>query len=181
MTRKCGDCQLCCRLVPVVELGKPAGLACKYQRHGKGCTIYAQRPPSCRLWSCRWLVEDDTADQHRPDRARYVIDIMPDFVELKNNETSEASIVQVVQVWADDKFRDPSHDPALRRYMERRAAENIGTIVRWNATRDSMVIFPPAMSSDGEWHEITDGKLIYASPAQRIKALGEASTAKVNL
>ena len=42
--RKCGDCQLCCKLVPVADnlvgLHKPANTRCPYQRHHKGCTIY---------------------------------------------------------------------------------------------------------------------------------------------
>lgn len=65
MPRQCGDCQLCCKLLPVQSLGKEAGQRCKHQRHSKGCAVYAQLErvsPECRLWNCRWLVENDTAD-----------------------------------------------------------------------------------------------------------------------
>ena len=71
MERKCGDCQLCCKLLPTKEIGKVANTRCEHQRTGKGCTIYARRPFSCSSWSCRWLLEDDTADLSRPDRAHY--------------------------------------------------------------------------------------------------------------
>ena len=41
MTRHCGGCTLCCKLIPVEELNKPAGARCKHVRTGKGCSIYA--------------------------------------------------------------------------------------------------------------------------------------------
>src|SRR2546423_255596 len=106
MTRACGDCQLCCRLLPVKGiLNKPAGARCKHQKFGKGCMVYHRpgMPPECAIWNCRWLVNDDTADLPRPDRAHYVIDLIPDYVTLVNDETGEKQNVEVVQVWIDPK------------------------------------------------------------------------------
>ena len=40
--RRCGDCQLCCKLLPVRELSKGASERCRHQRVGKGCTVYRQ-------------------------------------------------------------------------------------------------------------------------------------------
>src|SRR5437660_3422800 len=127
--RQCGDCQLCCKLLPMkggdkpqfsetiaqlVELGimtaadaramepdfyKPAGKRCPHQRHGKGCAIYARRPFGCRFWNCRWLVNDDTAELSRPDRSHYVIDVSPDFVTLRHDDSGEPDVVSVIQVW----------------------------------------------------------------------------------
>src|SRR5215467_12304608 len=112
MTRQCGECQLCCKLLPMkagqdritsktaevlMESGlakpaefdgmlrdfdKPAGARCPHQRHHKGCGVYARRPFSCRVWNCRWLAGDDAADLSRPDRVHYVIDIMPDVIRV---------------------------------------------------------------------------------------------------
>jgi hypothetical protein len=154
-TRRCGDCQLCCKLIPVKNLGKPAGQRCRYQRVGKGCTVHhklATVSPSCALWSCRWLVENDTADLRRPDRSHYVIDVMPDFVTLRNNETGAAEHVEAVQIWVDPRYPDAHRDPALRAYLERRAEKNVVGLVRWSNT-EGMVIFPPALSQDRQWHE----------------------------
>lgn len=153
--RQCGDCQLCCKLLPVRSLGKVAGERCKHQRHSKGCAVYARLAmvsPECRLWSCRWLVEDDTADLRRPDRSHYVIDIMPDFVTLRNDETGELEHVQVVQIWCDPKFPDAHRDPALRAYLERRGEERIIGLVRYDNT-NGIGLFPPKLSSTGEWVE----------------------------
>ena len=156
MPRQCGDCQLCCKLLPVRSLGKEAGQRCKHQRHSKGCAVYAQLErvsPECRLWNCRWLVENDTADLRRPDRSHYVIDLVPDFVTLRDDKTGgEAQHIQVVQIWVDPKHPDAHRDPALRAYLERRAKENIIGLVRWSDT-EAIALFPPELSADRQWHE----------------------------
>ena len=41
-TRQCGDCTLCCRLLPVRSLNKGAGERCKHQSHARGCKVYAR-------------------------------------------------------------------------------------------------------------------------------------------
>lgn len=50
MNRVCGDCQLCCLLMPVEEMGKKASVRCKYQRAGKGCSIYPRRDHRSWAW-----------------------------------------------------------------------------------------------------------------------------------
>lgn len=156
LKRHCGDCQLCCKLLPVRSLAKEAGQRCVHQRHHKGCAVYRKRgfPSECGAWSCRWLVEDDTDGLSRPDRSHYVLDMSPDFVTLRNNETGERQNIQVVQIWVDPSYPDAHRDPALLRYLERRAKENIVGIVRWDNER-SMVIFPPALSNNQQWNEIS--------------------------
>jgi len=158
MMRECGSCNLCCKLLPVPPLGKKAGERCKLLKFGKGCTVYhtAKMPPECAIWNCRWLVNDDTADLRRPDHAHYVIDIMPDFITAQDNETGEKRNIQVTQIWIDPKYPDAHRDPALRRWMFRRAEEGKAALVRYNA-HDAIVIFPPPFDKDGQWHEIKTG------------------------
>lgn len=154
--RKCGECSLCCRLLPVRALGKEGGIKCKHQKFGKGCTVYkvlGAVAPECKLWSCRWLMDQDTADMSRPDRSHYVIDAMPDFVTLNNNETGETFHIPAIQVWCDPKYPDAHKDPALRAFLERRAAEEGAcAIIRYSPKR-GFVLFPPVLSHDGQWHE----------------------------
>lgn len=156
MNRSCGDCQLCCKLVPVRELNKIAGQRCQHQRVGKGCTVY-QRPAmplSCRLWSCAWLKQPgDTAAMSRPDRAHYVVDIMPDFVTAQDHATGKTTNITVVQVWVDPNYPDAHRDPALRAYLDRRARERGEmALIRYSDT-DAFVLMPPSMTASGEWHE----------------------------
>lgn len=153
--RQCGDCQLCCKLLPVPPLQKKAGQRCKFQKFGKGCTVYhtTKMPVECGVWNCRWLVNDDTDDLARPDRAHYVIDLMPDFITVRPDAISPPLNIQVVQIWIDPNFPDAHRDPALRRYMVRRAQDGIATLIRFDA-RKALTIFPPPFDEQGEWHEI---------------------------
>jgi hypothetical protein len=137
----------------MAELHKPAGKRCRHQRHGKGCAIYPRRPPPCAVWSCRWLVRDDTHEIARPDRVHYVIDIMPDYVRAKPNDGGVEMTIPVIQVWVDPAYPDAHRDPALRRYLERRSAEGMAAIIRYSESR-GFVLIPPALAHDHVWHEV---------------------------
>lgn len=151
-TRRCGDCQLCCKLLPLRELDKPHNTKCEHQKVGKGCRIYARRPTSCRLWSCRWLAMNDTADLRRPDRSHYVLDPIPDYITAVQNTTGEERVFPVIQIWVDPRHPDAHRDPALRAYLERRGAEGWIGLVRLGAG-DGLLIVPPVMADDRRWHE----------------------------
>lgn len=144
MKRQCGGCSLCCKSLPVPPLRKPAGKSCDYQKFRKGCAVYrsASMPPECRLWSCRWLVNDDAAELSRPDRSHYVIDVMPDYISLRDNTTGELINIQVVQIWVDPRHRDAHRDAALRRWLQRRAEQGIAALIRFNS-RDAVALFAP--------------------------------------
>lgn len=151
--RKCGDCQLCCRLLAVKAIDKKAGERCRHQKFHKGCAVYRKpgMPPECAIWNCRWLVNDDTADISRPDHSHYVIDIMPDFITTRDNETGEVNHIQIVQIWIDPKYPDAHRDPALRAYLDRRGKDGIAGLIRYDDTL-AFVIFPPSMTG-GDWIE----------------------------
>jgi hypothetical protein len=162
MERQCGDCQLCCKLLPVHDLytveadalHKKAGERCPYQKHKVGCTIYNTKkmPACCSVWNCRWLVGEVPRDIGRPDRVHYVVDVMPDFITLKNGD--QVSNVQVVQIWCDPSYPNAHRDPALRCWLEELSHQQIVGMVRFDE-RDCLCIFPPAMSDDGQWHEVS--------------------------
>lgn len=175
--RKCGDCQLCCKLLPVARrdnrvadlmleaklldaktaatsmpsFEKLAGERCPHQRHHKGCAVYPNRPLPCRLWDCRWLINDDTADLHRPDRAHYVLDVMPDFVHVDDANTGEMVRMPVVQIWVDPDYPDAHRDPKLRDYIARQP--NTLGLVRFDSKR-AITLIPPSLSTTKEWIEV---------------------------
>ena len=184
--RKCGGCTLCCRLLPVhhgasaggIDLPgswhKKAGERCRHQRTGKGCAVYRQAgfPTACAIWNCRWLTGIDTQDMRRPDRAHYVLDVMPDYVTVTVDGT--ATKIEVVQVWCDPKFPDAHRDPALRAYLARRGEEGVAALIRYSS-KDAFFLAPPAMSSDGQFHENHDGKSEpERSPQQMLAGVNEA-------
>jgi hypothetical protein len=180
--RNCGDCQLCCKLLPMKagsrvataqaligagfaspaefkgmlpDFDKAAGVRCPHQRHHKGCAVYARRPLSCRVWNCRWLVDDDAADLPRPDRAHYVIDIMPDTIRISPHDGSPPTDITAIQVWVDPDYPDAHRDPRLRAWLARRyEKEGAVALVRYDHRR-AFVLAPPAMTG-GDWIEMAD-------------------------
>jgi hypothetical protein len=155
--RVCGECTLCCKLLPVPEIGKAAGQRCRHVRAFKGCSIYARRPGSCRAWACRWVADREglMARLPRPDRAGYVIDTTPDYVTSRNRETGEEHRIPVIQIWVDPARRDAWRSPALLDFLADQATRfRTAAIIRWNS-RDGLVVFAPAFDSNGEWHEMS--------------------------
>jgi hypothetical protein len=159
MNRHCGGCTLCCRLIPVEELGKPAGTRCEHQRTGKGCAIYERRPVSCREWSCLWLIGTEGGGElqlSRPDRSHYVLDESPDLVRIRNDETGEVEQeLTVMQIWCDPLFPDAWRDPALLAMLDR---SGVVGLVRYGSDK-GFAIFPPSRSSDGQWHETPNNEV----------------------
>jgi hypothetical protein len=156
--RRCGSCQLCCKLlpVPVYPLNKPAGVRCKHSKVGAGCKIYANRPVACKTWSCRWLSDATTAGMPRPDRSHYVIDLEYDDVAITRNEGARPERIKVLQVWVDPAYPNAHRDPALRRYI---ADLNMPAICRYNS-KDAIVVMPPGITDTGEWLEHRDNTQI---------------------
>ena len=150
--RTCGDCTLCCYLLPTPEIELKANTHCQHECRA-GCAIYDRRPLSCQLWSCKWLLGDDVGQ--RPDRSGYVVDMMPDFVTSVDDATGEQVRWPVHQVWVDPARPDAHRSPALRRWIFQQGAElGMATIVRWG-NDSGMLIVPPSMTSNGRWIEKT--------------------------
>jgi hypothetical protein len=64
--RSCGDCQACCNLMGVQELGKPYASKCQHQCPG-GCAIYAARPQGCKDYECTWKLNHSLSTEWRPN------------------------------------------------------------------------------------------------------------------
>jgi hypothetical protein len=141
----------------VRELDKLAGQNCRFIKFKRGCTVYASpvMPNSCKLWSCRWLVDPEAIDLPRPDRSGYVVDLMPDFVMAQDNETGEEHRIEVVQVWVDPaRFRSIHDHPALKIYLNKVAENGIAALLRFDSQK-AIAVLPPAMTG-GVWH-VQDG------------------------
>jgi len=148
--RTCGDCQLCCRLLPTEEIGKAANVRCQYQKHGVGCAIHSHKPASCSLWNCRWLINDDMDDQQRPDRTGIVHDIMPDVLRIVPNDGTPPKMVPAIVVWIDPDRRDLWRTSAgILRYVAR---QECPVLVRFSSS-EGTVLLPPAVTGD---HEIIE-------------------------
>jgi hypothetical protein len=84
MIEGCGTCTLCCKIMKVEQIEKPAHTWCRHCEIGKGCGVYDARPEQCRDWSCFWLQSQARDDRDRmspslrPDRSHVIFDGITD-------------------------------------------------------------------------------------------------------
>lgn len=109
MKRTCGGCTLCCKLVGVAELEKPAGEWCSFCAVGKGCRVQLQpeRPKTCGEFECLWL-QGIGGEGLRPDRSKVVMATTKDGKSL--------------QLYVDpsrpDAYKVPSFNDAISRIVD---------------------------------------------------------------
>lgn len=107
---KCGECTACCHIVPVKEIDVRAWQGCPHEC-ATGCSIYAARPTSCKIWNCQWLAEPGWDDKYRPDRCGVVVDVLPDTMGVRNEETGEIVELPCWQFWVERGHEDDWQDP----------------------------------------------------------------------
>ena len=55
ITRKCGDCNMCCKLPEIPSINKKSYSWCKNCNIGEGCNIYEKRPEKCKDFVCLYV------------------------------------------------------------------------------------------------------------------------------
>jgi len=64
---KCGECKVCCTVLPIDEISKPTGIVC--QHYCDGCTIHDTKPKVCKDFNCAYLEASDIISVNlRPDK-----------------------------------------------------------------------------------------------------------------
>jgi len=73
--KQCGPCNMCCIVLKIDDnkLKKEADTPCKHLSPEKGCSIYADRPETCRNWLCAWMAIPGLPNTLRPDKCGFVI------------------------------------------------------------------------------------------------------------
>jgi hypothetical protein len=71
--RSCGTCNLCCKVLAVDDLAKPAGQWCTHAAKAGGCRIYGAHPPQCRAFRCAWLDKPDLDESWKPNVSKMVL------------------------------------------------------------------------------------------------------------
>lgn len=152
--RTCGSCSACCSIVPVKEIGVRAFTRCPKVRDvlhaaGPGCSIYADRPHSCRAWSCVWLKAVETlGPEMRPDRSGIVIDEVIDLIRINGQEMPAAQI-WVAPGYEDDFKTVEPVQRAISALLDRKLA------VLWR--------LPPGTHAVAI-HRVADGRIEYSAP-----------------
>lgn len=102
---ECGSCSLCCKLLGVPEVPKPPAQWCPHCKPGKPspCTVYADRPETCRDFQCGWLATSGLPE-HRPDRLHMIV-------------TGESKKIGAYVIHVDTAYPDAPQQPAGRRFL----------------------------------------------------------------
>jgi len=75
ISRTCGDCSLCCKLLAIETIGKTRGQWCRHCNVGSGCSQYSARPDECREFHCGFLTIAALDESWRPSRSKLVLGI----------------------------------------------------------------------------------------------------------
>lgn len=102
--RKCGTCSMCCKILAIDELKKPLGVWCSHVRKGKGCSIYADRPPSCAAYGCGYLHWAQTGEHWFPSRAKMVVELESDSRLLVRVDPATPSVWRTQPYYDDIKL-----------------------------------------------------------------------------
>lgn len=68
----CGSCTVCCTFLPIVSLGKYAGIKCVHCQDN--CIIYEKRPEECVKFRCAYSQMDKVSLKLRPDKCGTVFE-----------------------------------------------------------------------------------------------------------
>ncbi|WP_235561526.1 YkgJ family cysteine cluster protein [Brevundimonas sp. Root1279] len=108
MPKSCGDCGLCCKLMGVAALDKPAGKWCAHFGKARGCSVYQDRPSDCRVFNCLWLLTDALDETWKPSVAGFI---------LHSEQGGNRLIVECDPARPHDWRREP-YQATLRRWAE---------------------------------------------------------------
>jgi hypothetical protein len=81
--RACGTCTLCCKVMAIEQLEKPAGEWCGHCDPGKRCRIYDNRPIECQAFNCLWLIDARLGEHWKPSIAGLVLTTSEDGIEIR--------------------------------------------------------------------------------------------------
>lgn len=131
---KCGDCNACCVVLGVTEIGKEEFQECPHI-FWRGCGIYDTRPSECRNYKCLWL--DSFSDEGillRPDHLGVILDV----AEVKKLGVP----VLVVREVRPKVFEDPNVQVLVKA-----AAKSINSLIYLRRGRgQASVIIPDWLS-----------------------------------
>jgi len=109
MSYSCGACNLCCKVLHVPDIGKPANMTCWWTTIHGGCLRQADKATApelqaCAQWKCLWL----ESQAHENEAFRQPYHLRPDktHVVLGPQDRDDETLLYV--------HVDPAHADAWR-------------------------------------------------------------------
>ena len=71
--RSCDGCTMCCKVLTIVEIEKPAQVWCSDCAIGTGCKIYEDRPKPCREFFCHYRRDAGLGEHWAPKKSKIIV------------------------------------------------------------------------------------------------------------
>ena len=79
--KDCGDCSLCCKLIEVKPLNKPADTWCEHCTK-QSCAIWEKRPEICKTYNCLWRTTPEMTDDLQPSKCKVAFEVHEEGVAI---------------------------------------------------------------------------------------------------
>lgn len=133
--RTCDSCALCCNLLKIEALDKPAGTWCRHCSTQRRCDIYEQRPSPCVTFHCGYLNWRQVGDEWKPSDCKIVL-----LTELEGRR-----ICARVDGGQPDAWRREPYHSTLRKWAAEVAPHGVQVIV---SVEDRVFVILPERDVD---------------------------------
>ena len=148
-SRPCNGCTLCCTLLEVKPLGKPANTECP-NCTSSGCGVWDLRPAICRRFVCLWYANPKFPDSLRPDRCGVVF---------------EPGGERVMLAMVDQERPAAWQQGIANGLIAKFAADGTAVIVQVGTTKH--FVLPKGDTIDAVWERVTSGARVRDIETQR--------------
>jgi len=94
---ECGECTLCCELLPVPWMNSPAGHLCNECDEGQGCKIYNIAPKKCLEFCCAYNQMKKVSINFRPDKCGVIFEKITDDIFIGTVDPNESKLKDIVK------------------------------------------------------------------------------------
>jgi len=135
---RCGGCTLCCTLLKIPQLNKPANTPCQHCT-GSDCSIWGAHPVACRKFRCLWYANPSFPEALRPDLCGVLFEPGGDRIMLANCDLKRPDSWREGIGWA---------------FIDKCLSEGVAVVVQVGATKHFLI--PEGQTAPDIWRRITD-------------------------
>ena len=140
--RDCGDCSLCCKVIHVESLRKPAGTWCQHCSKGSAtaCQIFRkpERPYECGKFQCTWTKQYDWPEMMKPSKSRMVFEDIDSKILLVTCDPDMPS------GWKESL--------PIKRFLKKLALGGKAVVIR--AGKETHTLLPRGMTNEQVWDKL---------------------------
>lgn len=107
--RSCAGCTMCCKLLDIPELQKPALRWCTHCDIGTGCKIYETRPAPCAAFACAYLTSPALDARWYPADCKLVVAFDEAanriYVHAENDAWRKEPYYTTIKSWARQMWK----------------------------------------------------------------------------